>query len=269
MWGACGFAFALFALLAACSPVSAPSPAPTQILIPPTPMPAQLTATPLPAESLADDDSERPSVLIPAGAQALVRRAAQDLAGRISVNEAAIRLLELEAVNWAGDDLGCVTPSSQTPGDGASVRGYRLVLQAGGATYEYHTDSSERVRRCDAEDRRGQAGSTSEVGEGDPIAAELTALAQRRLADTLDLPLRRIHVVSVEPVTWTDTSLGCPQPDGQYAPATIDGYRLVLEAGETEYVFHSDFDRLIPCANESRPSPLTPLPNAALGEGSS
>jgi hypothetical protein len=84
----------------------------------------------------------------------------------------------------------------------------------------------------------------------DPIAAELVALAQRLVADQLDLPARRVRVIDVQPVTWDDTSLGCPSPDQTYEPAAVDGYRIVLTTGDEFHVYHTDFDRVIPCTAE-------------------
>ncbi len=90
----------------------------------------------------------------------------------------------------------------------------------------------------------------------DPVAAELVLLAQRRLSDELDLPVGAMQVVEVEPYRWTDSSLGCPVPGQTYAPAEIDGYRIVLAADGREYLFHTDFDRAFPCdpVNERLPS---------------
>lgn len=89
--------------------------------------------------------------------------------------------------------------------------------------------------------------SDNSLAENDPIAAELTTLAQARVSDETDLPTTRIRVVSVEAVRWTDTSLGCPQADQDYQATEIGGYRIVLSAGENSYIFHTDFDRVIPC----------------------
>jgi len=89
----------------------------------------------------------------------------------------------------------------------------------------------------------------------DPVAAELAALAQRRVAEELGLPVRRVRVVEVTAYIWTDTSLGCPLPGEIYTSLSVDGYRIVLSAGDNEYIFHTDFDRALPCdaANEQLP----------------
>jgi hypothetical protein len=59
-----------------------------------------------------------------------------------------------------------------------------------------------------------------------------------------------VRVVEVTAYRWPDSSLGCPLPNQRYTPVEIDGYRIVLRAGDRETIFHSDFDRVLPCAAE-------------------
>jgi hypothetical protein len=40
-----------------------------------------------------------------------------------------------------------------------------------------------------------------------------------------------VVVINAEAVTWSDGSLGCPEPGVLYTQALIDGYRVVVEAG--------------------------------------
>jgi len=61
-----------------------------------------------------------------------------DLASRSGVAADVITLVESEAVEWSDSALGCPQPGMNymqviTPG-------YRVVLDAGGATYAYHTN---------------------------------------------------------------------------------------------------------------------------------
>lgn len=90
----------------------------------------------------------------------------------------------------------------------------------------------------------------------DPVASELVALAQQRLSQELNLPVRRIRLKTVAPYIWVDTSLGCPLPGESYPAASIDGYRIILSVDDQEYIFHTDFDRVTACeaANEKLPS---------------
>jgi len=38
-----------------------------------------------------------------------------------------------------------------------------------------------------------------------------------------------------EAVTWSDGSLGCPQPGMEYTQAVVPGYWVIIRAGEAEY----------------------------------
>jgi hypothetical protein len=90
----------------------------------------------------------------------------------------------------------------------------------------------------------------------DPVAAELVGLAQRRVAQDLSLPVRRVELAEVKSYTWTDISLGCPKPNESYAKQNVDGYRIVLKANDQQFIFHTDFDRVVACdpANEELPT---------------
>jgi len=93
----------------------------------------------------------------------------------------------------------------------------------------------------------------------DPVAAELVGLAQRRVADITSLPVRRVEIIEVKAYKWTDVSLGCPSPNELYAQQEVDGYRIVLSANDQQFIFHTDFDRVVACdpANEKLPDSPT------------
>ncbi len=101
-----------------------------------------------------------------------------------------------------------------------------------------------------------------EVLQLDPVSAELVALAQSQLADELDLPITRIRLVSIESYEWTDSSLGCPVEGQMYSQILADGYRVVLQAGDVEYLYHTDFTRVAACdfENEQLPTRLEVTP---------
>ena len=48
-----------------------------------------------------------------------------------------------------------------------------------------------------------------------------------------------IKVTSAEAVTWSDGSLGCPQPGMLYTQALVAGYRIVLHAGTQVLNYHA------------------------------
>jgi hypothetical protein len=100
--------------------------------------------------------------------------------------------------------------------------------------------------------------SASDPLEDDPIAAELVALATRRLATTLRVDETAIELIDITPTRWRDSSLGCPRADQTYTPTQIDGYRIVLSANGSRFVFHTDFDQVIAC--DSAESTATAAP---------
>jgi hypothetical protein len=79
--------------------------------------------------------------------QALVELARQNLAQVEGIKVEDITLVGVEAVEWSDSSLGCPRPGMNylqviTPG-------YRISLEAQGKGYEYHSDQSSRVVRCD------------------------------------------------------------------------------------------------------------------------
>jgi hypothetical protein len=43
-----------------------------------------------------------------------------------------------------------------------------------------------------------------------------------------------VEVVQAAAVTWNDGSLGCPEPGMLYTQALVDGYHVILEAGDEQ-----------------------------------
>jgi hypothetical protein len=75
-----------------------------------------------------------------------VELARDDLARRLGLALEVIQLVSVEAVDWLDTSLGCPEPGMMyaqviTPG-------FRIVLEAKGQTYEYHTDRSGQVVLC-------------------------------------------------------------------------------------------------------------------------
>lgn len=254
LWWACKAAV-LMLCFAACTTSAAPTDAPTQVLIPalPTATPIPIRPTETPAPILAPADVVVPTVTtVPESLEPIIQQIVADLAAALRIETDAVQVVRIQSTFWMTSSLGCDLENAPANERGA---GYQIILWANNNFYDYHMDEAgTRFVRCEAVNPTAAA--TLAVGivlELDPVAAELALLAQQRVAETLDLPVRRIHIVSVRAVRWTDSSLGCPQPDQSYAQAEIDGYRIVVSAGEREYAFHSDFDRLILCESEPLP----------------
>ncbi len=85
-------------------------------------------------------------VVTPPEAEAAVAAAKKHLADRLQRPAQEITVRQVEAVEWPDSSLGCPKPGMMyaqviTPG-------YRLLLVADGASYEYHTDRAGRAVPC-------------------------------------------------------------------------------------------------------------------------
>lgn len=81
-------------------------------------------------------------------------------------------------------------------------------------------------------------------------AARLTGVA----AETLVL-------VSADSVTWSDGSLGCPQPGMMYTQALVPGWRIVLRGPAGEMDYHASARGALVLCPAGRATP--PVPGAA------
>jgi len=81
------------------------------------------------------------------GTERVVQLAREDLAQRRGFALEGIRLVSVNAVRWRDASLGCPRPNTKylqviTPG-------FKVVLEAEGRTYEYHTDAGRVVVLCE------------------------------------------------------------------------------------------------------------------------
>lgn len=72
-----------------------------------------------------------------------------------------------------------------------------------------------------------------------PVSNPTVMEAMQDLAERLEVRTDDIEVVRAENVTWSDGSLGCPQPDVMYTQALVDGTFVQLRVGDDYYNYHS------------------------------
>ena len=111
-------------------PPAAPAPSPSVVASPGGQAPVSAPKPIAPNAPAADQN-------------ALVAQAVADAAAQTGVASDAIRVIQVEMREWPSSALGC-----EKPGMGYAqviTPGYRIVLEAGGRTLEYHTDRSRAV----------------------------------------------------------------------------------------------------------------------------
>lgn len=217
------------------TPTATPSPTltpvpPTVTPPPPTAIDVPPTATTAPIEAIIEF-SDAIDV-------ALVARVIAHHAQQRDADPQQVRLVRAQSWRWQGDSLAC----RDDPTVAERVTGYRLELLLGARTAVYHTDGTH-ILLCPGGGRlRDEL-----LLRVDPIAAELGALARRRVAEARGVNLYEVRLVEAIPIAWPDTSLGCPQEGQTYAANRIDGYRFVVGVDDDLFAFHTDARRLLPC----------------------
>lgn len=81
------------------------------------------------------------------GLQGLIEKAKEDLAQRLSISANQINLVDAPEVEWSDSSLDCPQPGIDylqviTPG-------YRILLEAGGQEYEYHSNRDAYAVYCE------------------------------------------------------------------------------------------------------------------------
>lgn len=67
-------------------------------------------------------------------------------------------------------------------------------------------------------------------------------LAIDDLTARLDVDRDSVSVMKAEPKTWSDGSLGCPEPGMSYTQALVDGWQVLLQVGERIFDYHAGAD---------------------------
>jgi hypothetical protein len=87
---------------------------------------------------------------------------------------------------------------------------------------------------------------------GDITQQMLDALLEQA-SDETGVPVDEISVVTAEAVTWSDGSLGCPEPGMGYTQALVPGYRVVLDVAGEEIHFHAGSDGAFFACDDPQP----------------
>ncbi len=174
----------------------------------------------------------------------LIERATEDLVQATGAAAGAITVVSTEEVEWSDASLGC--PDPDTMYAQVITPGYLIVLASDGNTFNYHTatDPDGPLVQC-TEDGIPAAMAMVEIAPQIVVASPLDRLVERATEDLMQATSAasdEITVVSTEEVEWSDTSLGCPEPDGMYAQMITPGYLIVLETGGESYNYHTSTD---------------------------
>lgn len=100
--------------------------------------------TPEPASEEAPREIPAPGV--PNSSAIVANNAAQNLAESLGIDVGAVEIVSVQQVEWRDSSLGCPRPGQNylmviTPG-------FRIILEADGEQYEYHSDMQGNMVQC-------------------------------------------------------------------------------------------------------------------------
>ncbi|RMG76066.1 MAG: hypothetical protein D6711_04905 [Chloroflexi bacterium] len=230
----------LVLLTAACGSTDVETSVPTFVLFTPTPSQTPIPPTPTLSPTPPPDTS---ALLFP-HPQDPATLVQQTLAESLDISRYDVVVASVLPFYWTNaDTLDCDIETDALRSSG--IAGYEVVALHRNMVYIYHTDAGTTAQLCDEismDDLNGDM-----LIKVDAVAADLVRTAQERLANQLNLSIRRIQLTEIHPITWADTSLGCPQPRQTYEQTPVIGYWMILTAGGNEYRFHASFDTLRQC----------------------
>ena len=199
-----------FWIITACAPQPASTP---QSLLPND---DSYPNTSYPNDSYPNENSDSTTNWTPAQ-QAAITALSQSL----SLPPGQITLISTEAVEWPNGCMGIQKIGVMCTQ--AIVPGYKIVLQANGVLYEFHTDDSGKQ--------------IVQVGEVAP-AGTVEEMVIKQLAANLGLKESDISVVSNSEVDFPDSCLGVAMPNIMCAQMVTSGKIIVLEAKDIQYEYH-------------------------------
>ena len=153
------------------------------------------------------------------------RAAFTTLSGKLGLPVEKITLVSTEAVTWPNGCLGIVRIGVMCTQ--AQVPGFRIILEANGYKYEFHTNLD---------------GSIVQLAKGAQISNATEQTVIKQLADNLGLQESDISVVSSADVKFVDTCLGVAMPNVMCAQVVTPGHIVVLEANGVQYEYHLSED---------------------------
>lgn len=168
--------------------------------------------------------------------------AVETLSKHLSVEENALKILRVTAIDWPDSSLGCPQPGMN----------YMQVITPGHYAMLKHSDRIYRVHMA------GKRAFVCETAAGaldkQPLVPllklpqeRLITLARADLARRLSAETDQITMKNIRKFEWPDASLGCPEKGKTYASMVTPGYVLTMEYDGRQYTYHADQNRVLPC----------------------
>lgn len=136
-----------------------------------------------------------------------------------------------------------------------------LAACTGGAGHSGAADTS--TDPLDHGQRRSFANAPSSAVRPSAGTGEVPELLLREVVEAASertgAPSGSVTIITAEPVTWSDGSLGCPEPGQLYTQALVPGFRIVVEVMGEQLAYHaSDNGTIRHCERPQPPASGAP-----------
>lgn len=175
-----------------------------------------------PNQSYPNEDDSTPQ--LPIGMTPAVSAAVTALSETLNLPPGQITVVSAEAVEWPDGCLGVQKPGVMCIQ--AIVPGYKIILEANGEQYEFHTDEDGSVV----------------VQVAEEVFGSVEELVINQLASNLGLDESDISVVSNTDIEFSDACLDVAMHNVVCAEVVTPGKIIVLEAESVQYEYHVSND---------------------------
>jgi len=145
------------------------------------------------------------------------------LARRLGVSLSEVEVVSAEAVEFSDACLGYGSPVELCAA--VVTPGYRVIVEQGGAQYEFHTD--QEILRI-----RNQG--------GNEVFTSLPPHVPQEIAGMLGVEPGAVYVIDTEQVDWKDECFEVLPPNRVCTQAITPGWRVMVEVEGKSYEFRSN-----------------------------
>ena len=94
-----------------------------------------------------------------------------------------------------------------------------------------------------------------EMTPADPGLQNLIEMIKTDLANRLGILVEEVALVEATEVEWSDSSLDCPQAGMDYLQVITPGYRILVQADNQSYEYHTNRDTYFVYCENTLPKP--------------
>ena len=192
---------------------------------------SRVLGSPLTALSTGEPPTREAVKGTPGSEAQAISAAIKNLSEALNISKGEIKVVSFEQVDWPDACLGLAKQGEMCAQ--TITPGWRILLEASGQQYEFHTDlTGENIREA-KEDTDLNSGLDKKFPP--PVVA-----AVQKLSDALSVSKDKVGVKSYEAVSWPDSCLGLAKAGEMCLQVITPGYRVHLEAGGKNYEVHTD-----------------------------